>query len=756
MNPSAVFHVVAECRKSRTAFWVAWSWVAFVLGYYFWSIGPALDLIPAAFNTSAFSVLENSQALMVFKESFLIALTTSFILLVTISWGRQVRLFFFINPSDAWLRWGMEFGLGIVFLDMFWLGSGLVRVWTKPFFATMGILLSALVFQNMVDIVRGASHLARKVFPRDASYFFLFAAGAIYLFFSIAHGLVPETFYDSMVYHLAVPQYWLLKHGICDFPTNFFSNYPYGGELFYFNGFVFRGTEAAKMLHSAAFGFCALFAGGWAREIGGEKGRWLTLGLVLTLPLFAINIWSTQVEGILALALILFLYFSYHGLKDKNPSAAWVTATGLFMALAFSIKYTAALMVAGSFLAMILVQPEFLRRFRSRHWIGLFFGAVLLLGPWILKNFIFTGNPFFPYFAAIFDGRHLTLESYQKLLTEQQGRIAHGWEWLYLPWKAVMANPDGFDFSGPVALAFIPFLFLFKLRHPALRFISLTTGFFFLSGFLVTHILRFLGTGFILIYVLLGGVFAGGNRPHWGKILALAAGVSAILSFGYLSAISARYSGCAGVWFGHQSRTDYLESRGKITPYFSMARWISLNTPQDSGLLIVGDARGLYYDRPFLTNSVFDEQELAVLAREEINTQGIGRRLKQMGVDYLVVNGPEGIRVSSDYHLYDLTPEEWKRLDDFIQQNTEIVYQRNYQIVYHLVPSSEVKNSPEVFDLILFFSKPASEFIKAAQGHQWEQAGESLNEALKLYPFSEFWRAQKTQFDKAMGDIRPS
>ncbi len=508
------------------------------------------------------------------------------------------------------------------------------------------------------------------------------------------------------------------------------------------------------MLHAVAFGFCALFAGGWAKEIGGEKAGWLTLGLVLTLPVYALNTWSTEVDGLLAFVLVVFLYFMQDNLKSIKPSPASVTVAGLFMALAFSIKYTAALMIACAFLAAILIKPRSLNSFRFRHGMALALGAVLLAGPWILKNLFFTGNPFFPYLVSIFDGRHLTPASYQALLTEQQGRIAQGWQLLYLPWKAVMANPDGYDFSGPLALAFIPFLFLFKLRHPALRFLSIITLCFFTFGFCVTHVLRLLGTGFVLIYVLLGGALGGGNKPQWGKILALTGAVSAILSFGYLSAISAHYSGCAGVWSGRQTRDDYMLSRGKITPYFSMARWLSNNTPQDAGLLMVGDARGLYYDRPFLTNSVFDEQELAVLARKAKDAQGIGRCLKEMGIDYLVVNGPEGIRVSSNYHHYDLTPEEWKRLDEFIQGNTEIIYQQNYQVVYHILSESRARNSSEIFDLVLFFSQPASEFIKDTQGRQWEQAGESLNEVLKLYPFSEFWKAQKVQFDKAISDIQ--
>ena len=751
MSPTAI----PESRAGFLSSVFACLWAAVVLVYYFWSIGPAFNYIPAAFNVDPFPPVEISKTLTIWEESCLILAATFVIAIITLVWGRRFRLFFPIQLSNSWLRCGTDFGLGMIFLDLFWLGTGLTRVWGGPFLWSVGALLG---LDGVWSIARFLKEKAKEpkgpIFPPEPGLWVLVFWGMFYWLFSIAHGLVPEGFYDSMVYHLAVPHFWLLNHGICDFPTNFFSNYPYGGELYYLNGFFFQGTESAKMLHVAGFAFCAIFAGGWAKEVGGEKAGWLTLGLVLTMPLFTINIWTTQVEGLLALALILFLYFFFHGfLEEKHPLGEMAVA-GLFMALSFSIKYTAALAVASALLAML--HPAFRHRIRLRSHSIFLLGTALLLLPWILKNFSFTGNPFFPYLMSLFEGRHLSPGGYKTLLTEQQGRIVHSWQWLILPWRAVMANPDGFSFSGPLALAFIPFIFLFRFRHPALKFLSFVTSLFFLSGFLVTHILRFLGTGFILVYILLGAVLGGGNKPHWGKGLAWAGSVTALFCFGYLSAISARYSGCAGVWAGRQTRAEYLMNQSKITPYFSMAQWITDHTPADARPLIVGDARGLYYDRPFLSNTVFDEQELARITHAEKDSMGISHRLKEMGVDYLAVNGPEGIRVSSDYHHYDLTPEEWKRLDDFIQKNTEIVYQQNYQVVYRLLSAPKASSPIEVFDLVLFFSKPASEFIKAAQSRQWKQAGESLNEALKLYPFSEFWKAQKAQFEKAMGDIQPS
>jgi hypothetical protein len=182
-----------------------------------------------------------------------------------------------------------------------------------------------------------------------------------------------------------------------------------------------------------------------------------------------------------------------------------------------------------------------------------------------------------------------------------------------------------------------------------------------------------------------------------------------------------------------------------------MAQWLSVHLPEDKRLLIVGDARGLYYQQPFLTNTVFDDQTLALCAKEEKDAQGIANRLRELGVDYLVVNGLEGVRVSRDYHHYDLMTDQWRNLDEFIQRGTQIMYSQNLQAVYGLLPQLRSKPKDETVDLILFFSPPASQFLVDLQKKDWVGAKDHLNQTLRLYPFSVFWKKQKTEFEKSTG-----
>lgn len=274
---------------------------------------------------------------------------------------------------------------------------------------------------------------------------------------------------------------------------------------------------------------------------------------------------------------------------------------------------------------------------------------------------------------------------------------------------------------------------------------------FLVLGLSVTHVLRFIVPDFVFFYVLLGALLSGGDRPIWGKVAAWTGGLCALLCFVNLAAIGSFYYSCGGLWTGEQTRPQYLSSGpGKITPYYPMAQWIDKNLPPDSQLLVVGDGRGLYYDRPFLNNTVFNEQAMAQIAQKAQNAEGIARGLKEMGVDYLVINGLEGMRVSAEYNHYDLKPEEWARLDEFMQRGTEVPYDQNLQEVHRILPAFQDWPAKDRPDLLLFFSKQGTQYVKDAQQRKVEETRKDLEDISKLYPFSRFWKQQKLDFEKSV------
>jgi hypothetical protein len=154
---------------------------------------------------------------------------------------------------------------------------------------------------------------------------------------------------------------------------------------------------------------------------------------------------------------------------------------------------------------------------------------------------------------------------------------------------------------------------------------------------------------------------------------------------------------------GKVTRQEYLATPTSMPAYMALTQAADALPPSDR-LLVVGDSRGLYYPRPFLANSVFDAQVLEVLTRKAKDGEGIWRGLRKMGVDDLVVSGEEGMRVAGQYGHYSFTPDEWKKLEDFIQERTDMVYQRGPSGIYRLRAQAAGKRSP-IPDLLNLFKR---------------------------------------------------
>ncbi len=733
--------------------WLAAVWALGILGYYLNTASKTFSAVPGFFDLSSLPSADWSARWEVWKISLLIFLGAFGILWIVWGWGSRLANLLSLKPAPGLMSFSLRFGLGICFLNLLWIGTGLARVWYPALeWGALLIMLIGMIPQTL-ELVRSLSHKEKRIWPipPDLGLGFLAFMGLLFTLITFIEGLTPESFYDSMVYHLAVPAFWMAHHGMRDFPTNFFSNYPFGGECFFLNGLILQGTETAKMLQALTVLVCAFAAGGWAGEVAGDKARWLAFGLTATFPLLTLNGWATQVDGLLTLFVILFIYCL---LKIGDGGKKWALAAGLLAGMALSVKYTALFALIPA-LGLLLFQKNFRRSISLSNILLFTTGACLLFLPWVIKNVSFTGNPVFPYLPDWFPGRRLSAVGYARLMEEQHAVSAHKFrEWLALPWTLTFSNPDSYNFCGPLALGLVPTAFFIYSKHPTARFLSRLCIFLLIAGLACTQILKFSMPDFPLFFVLIACLAGFHTDTKWLKGITWAGLAAALICLAPLLAIAQYYYPCMGVLTGDQARDESLVSRGKITPYLSMAKWINpTNVPSSAHILVAGDARGLYYNQPFLTNTVFDNQFLSQACWAGRDAEGLRLELKKAGVDYLAVNGLEGLRVADQYHHYDMTTPQWQALDDFIQRGTDLVYSRSLLAVYKIRNDWKPKPSPESPDLLMLFSKPATDFMRQSQAQKWDVALSDLQETAKLYSFSPFWRDQLKELEQKLGSL---
>lgn len=745
--------------NQTTGFFFLLAWVLFVFARYFPPFLHPWGSLTAVFNAPLPSAVEFSQKIRVWGNCFAAAATGIWCVGVLWSCGQRLRKWIFLPVENGSLGFCMDLGLGFFFLNTLWMGLGLVRLWWEPLWLAGALILSVLTVKSLLSLFHGKGKLRFPQGQNPGLFYGLLGIGLIYFGFLFLHGLLPETFYDSLNYFLGMPHFWLFQHGITDYPTHLLSGYFHGGSLFYLYAFLLGGTEGAKILSVFVLGFNALFAFGWAREKAGFLAGTVAAVAVTTFPLIYLNAWAVRVDGLSTFIALLFFFCLEKACvaKPLKRHDLWIAAAALFAGLALSIKPTA---IVGILAALAAVLWQGWAGLFKRKFVWIAFPAFVLFetGPWLLKNAVFTGNPFFPYAISWMGGRSFPAAGYARLLGENRQFLPmdHGiGSLLTLPWRLTMPQAGDGQWIGPLFLAFLPALFFLGKKDSSVKFFTKIAVFSFVFGLTLSHMLRFVMPAFVLSLILFSVVFFTQKGKTWKTLWTGSVLACAILFFGNYLDLSATYYGGSGVWKGLETREEYLDQK-LLNSYEPLVTWTGENLPKDARLLIVGDSRGVYYERPYFSQSAFDEPLFAHAAREAKDPEGILRQLRQLGITHVVFNVPEGLRVSKEYHQYELRPEEWKKLDDYFQSGLKPVYWKNFQGVFEVEPRTATAKGGPSFDPFSIFAPQAHDFFEDLQAKNFPKAGKELAELTVLFPRDPFWRHQKELLLKAERQPAPT
>ena len=702
---------------------------------------------PNAWLSFHFPTVETLDFAKLFKAltEFSLIILMSLWVLALMGWmgHRTLRVLGAVRTSSS-MALCLEMALGIFFWVLFWLGLGLTRLWFGPIWLGAMILTSLGAIPDLFHSVKNFRNIKKPDFP-------LWFIGLIVLygFIAVIHALLPEIFYDTLNYFLGLPQFWFYQHGISDNTQQLYSGFFYGGSLFYMGGWVLAGTEGAKLLSVAVWAFCSILAYGWAQELSGKRAAVMAAAVVLTFPLLYLNAWAVRVDGLFTFVSLLFLYTLTKAFEDdlKNKRCEWLVLSALFAGLAVSVKPTALVVVVAVILVLIVRRERNLKGYWGFAVLVFTLLGLLLVGPWLLKNWIFAGNSFFPYGFFWMGGRSLAVNGYNHLLHDNRQFLPMDqglWSYVNLPWRLTMPDMGDDQMIGPLVLAFLPGIFLFKLKEPQ-KFLLWVLVVSFVLGFSLSHMLRFSMPSFILALILFSVVYMSKEAPpmfQWGWKISV--WIFAVFFLGFYALISGQYYQGWDRWTGQESREAFL-SRQMSNSYEPLVIWTDQHLPVDARLLIAGDARGLYYPRSFYANSVFDEPFLVQAARQEKDAAGILKKLHQAGITHLVINGPEGLRLSADYGQYDLKPEEWAKLNGLVAQGLKPLYWKNFQAVYAVKDALSDEKSPYLLNLFSFLSPYAYDFSEALKADDKPKAKNALNHILAFFPRETYWREQLQQ-----------
>jgi hypothetical protein len=289
-----------------------------------------------------------------------------------------------------------------------------------------------------------------------AAFVVVFAAFGGFFFFT---ALAPEISPDGSGYHLGnVVRLWR-NHG---FVWDYHSMYSYlslGTEMLFLWAFSFGRHSAAALVHFAFYLTLPWMMVCWGRRFGYWKASFFAAMAIFVSPVVAKD--GASAYNDMAVVTVIYAVFYLLEVWDESRDRKLLILIGLLSGVAYAAKYTA-------FLTFPFAAGWIW--WRTRHKVGvrwqslaiLTTPALLIVSPWVLRNWIWLGNPAAPFLNSLFPNPyyHPGMERiYAETLKHYIG-IKHYWQ---IPLELTIRG-------GLVEGAFGPVFLLFPVALFALRF----------------------------------------------------------------------------------------------------------------------------------------------------------------------------------------------------------------------------------------------------------------------------------------------
>jgi hypothetical protein len=595
---------------------------------------------------------------------------------------------------------GLSLGLaGIAYGELF---LGLIG-WIQPIHQIIFLLVvagavfkqSVLFLQEGLTAVKDFGETWRD-FSRLKKIFF--GVGVIALLLALFLTFTPPYDYDGLMYHLQGPRLFLETGRIIPIPENWFTFYPATWEMLYMLGMGLGSDIFARLIAFSTLLLFLFVTYSFGKRFLPAPGGWLSAAMVIGVPMMLA--WGGFAYIDLALSLFQFLAIGLLLIWIENGDDKLLVLSGIMQGLALGSKYTAFSGAAIIGLCVVWVsvkhRKEQKQPFRRLVSSVLRFGlpAIIVAFPWYLKNFLWTGNPIFPF---VFH-QEIIDPSVLKLWTDYLASFGTGngfWDYFLLP-ITVFTKFNRFstfsifgDYPNPVMLLYIVYPFIrkrIKQNREFLDLLFIISILQFVFWAVSSQQTRFLMPLFPAVSILVSAVILSlstiKTRFNWPKVISVVAvGGMLIFSLAKMGSYFAHVKPYQ-VLLGNPSKNDFLAT---FVVDYRAIQYINTNLPEDKTVLLLWGGKGYYCDGKCVPD--IEQSRWAALIQDTDAVDGVSSRLHEKGITHLLVN-KDDVTFLFDGHDPDGVHQEALSFlfEEFVPRCTEMIYEDNWSRLYEIHP----------------------------------------------------------------------
>lgn len=512
-----------------------------------------------------------------------------------------------LSPRLDTLLISLAMGLGLLIYGMAALGFlGLLRM---PLILGWVILLSVLALWGYWRLwrepVRFGADLERQAVPPVYPLWGIKLALAAFLIVYLLSTLAPPMDGDSLIAYLDVPRQYLDAEAITPLPYETHSTVPMNIQMLSTMALTVRGDELAQIL--AGF----TMAAGCALVIFALGRRYLSAEIGLLAALIFVSMRAVMMQVPSARSNLGFAFFDLLAVysicrwafdSHRNRNDRWLIAGGILSGLALGTNYyagfTGIALAAG---ITIVSRKDGLGKLALR-LVSYGVTVLLLASPWLVKNYVYVGNPVAPVLNPLFGLPSLELNVHTRSIP---GLVTILWD-MATGYIAIYGRP-----VGPVLLLILPGLLLIKPIPRKVR----TALLFFIPLYLLWYIgvqrPRNLLTGLGVLSLVAAYVYVElGRRSHLlhHSFMVL---IAAFLLFDWADHahrffVTAQYQRYI---LGLESRDAYINRRLDMSasyPSGAMIRYMNEQLSDDAHILAVNNGFGYYIHQPYIDSRMVD------------------------------------------------------------------------------------------------------------------------------------------------------